>query len=80
VAAHNAQTNTMRKLCLSIGLCLLLGLVTAHHDQYYNTTSETTTEQWIRFAKFLRRHNLYDQFLAEDAQQALDAEKLRKGN
>lgn len=35
---------------------------------YYNTTSEITTLQWIRLFNFLHRHNLWDQFIAEDAQ------------
>jgi hypothetical protein len=39
-----------------------------HKLQYYNTTSETTAMQWVRLTNFLLRHNLYDQFIAEDAQ------------
>jgi hypothetical protein len=35
---------------------------------YYNTLGEATSEQALRAEGFLHRHNLYGQFLAEDAQ------------
>jgi hypothetical protein len=36
--------------------------------QYYNMQSELAVRQVMRLEKFIRRHNLWDQFLAEDAQ------------
>lgn len=36
--------------------------------RYLNTQSETQSEKLDRVADFLRRHNLWDQFIAEDAQ------------
>jgi hypothetical protein len=36
--------------------------------QYYNTKSETHTEQLMRLEHFILRHNLWDQFIAEDTQ------------
>lgn len=36
--------------------------------KYYNTQSEITSFQFVRLWHFLARHNLKDQFLAEDAQ------------
>jgi hypothetical protein len=36
--------------------------------QYYNTKSETHTEQLMRLEHFILRHNLWDQFIAEDEQ------------
>jgi hypothetical protein len=35
---------------------------------YYNTSGEIKVELVDRLRGFIRRHNLYDQFLAEDAQ------------
>jgi len=37
-------------------------------DRYYNTVAEANFAKARRFANFLDRHNLYEQFLAEDAQ------------
>jgi hypothetical protein len=36
--------------------------------QYYNTKSETHTEQLMRLEHFILRHNLWDQFITEDEQ------------
>jgi hypothetical protein len=38
------------------------------HNSYYNTLGEANSEQITRLEHFLRRHNLYDQFIAEDEQ------------
>jgi hypothetical protein len=38
------------------------------HFRYYNTDGEATNEQVLRLEHFLDRHNLFDQFIAEDAQ------------
>ena len=35
---------------------------------YYNTTGEINSELIMRLVRFLGRHHLWDQFLAEDAQ------------
>jgi hypothetical protein len=40
----------------------------ARHAEYDNTESEITFRQDIRLEHFLRRHNLWGQFIAEDAQ------------
>jgi hypothetical protein len=37
-------------------------------DRYYNTVAEANFAKARRFANFLDRHNLYEQFLTEDAQ------------
>jgi hypothetical protein len=39
-----------------------------NNSRYYNTYGETSAEELLRLENFLRRHNLFDQFLAEDAQ------------
>jgi hypothetical protein len=38
------------------------------HFRYYNTLGEANSEQVLRLTDFLRRHNLWDQFIAEDLQ------------
>jgi hypothetical protein len=38
------------------------------HNQYYNTAAEIDAEEVIRLEAFLDQHNLYDGFVAEDAQ------------
>jgi hypothetical protein len=38
------------------------------HFSYYNTFSEIDSEQERKLEDFLRRHKLYGQFIAEDAQ------------
>jgi hypothetical protein len=38
-----------------------------HHSSYYNTSAEVDDTKLSRMLDFLDRHNLYGQFLAEDA-------------
>ena len=40
----------------------------AFQHQYFNTRAEISAAMFARFSAFLTRHNLWDQFLAEDAQ------------
>jgi hypothetical protein len=40
----------------------------ASADRYHNTGDEILAEQALRLQGFLYRHNLYNKFLAEDAQ------------
>ena len=39
-----------------------------NNSRYYNTYGEISAEELIRLGNFLRRHNLFVQFLADDAQ------------
>jgi hypothetical protein len=39
-----------------------------HLDRYYNTEVEIAVLRVTRLYRFLERHNMYQQFLAEDAQ------------
>jgi hypothetical protein len=39
-----------------------------HDGQYFNTAGEIAALEVRRLRNFLLRHNLWDQFLAEDAQ------------
>jgi hypothetical protein len=45
-----------------------MGLDQKFEDRYYNTVAEANFAKATRFANFLDRHNLYEQFLTEDAQ------------
>ena len=45
-----------------------MGVDPESHNRYYNTSDEAGSEQIIRVTHFLDRHNLYGQFMAEDAQ------------
>jgi hypothetical protein len=38
-----------------------------YEHQYYNVMSEIAFARIVRLEAFLRHHNLYDQFVAEDA-------------
>jgi len=38
------------------------------HNRYYNTAAEIAFEKIIRLEGFLDRHNIYNKFMAEDAQ------------
>lgn len=40
----------------------------AHNTRYYNTGSQALYLQALRETDFLTRHNLYDQFIEEDAE------------
>jgi hypothetical protein len=45
-----------------------MGVDQKFEDRYYNTVAEANFAKARRFANFLDRHNLYEQFLTEDAQ------------
>jgi hypothetical protein len=45
-----------------------MGVDRKFEDRYYNTVAEANFAKARRFANFLDRHNLYEQFLTEDAQ------------
>ena len=45
-----------------------LDLDTARQGWYFETRSVTNLRQIMRLQDFIKRHNLWDQFIAEDAQ------------
>ncbi len=46
---------------------MCLAVDPANHWKYYNTMSESDAEVASRLIKFVNRHDLWKQFIAEDA-------------
>jgi hypothetical protein len=47
--------------------------------KYYNLESEITSDQSNRMEHYLMRHGLFDQFIAEDAAEALIIQRFNVG-